>query len=183
MHISTRAHGCVCSAGVRHTIRPNSKSRQRRKPVHSSSTHAPKHTWPRTVFSDLMGGMHLRTLTFSSRRSVASRDTGFSMATMLSTWSRWFWRMSRMMPNSSKYPPRPCVPNGCWVGSRARAQSCVSERLAEMSAFRHQPVQGVRRPMPDEQACTQFSAAGTTERKGDARKPHTCNKIYWLHSP
>lgn len=40
--------------------------------------------------------------TFSSRRSVALSDAGFSMATMHSTCSRWFCRISRTMPNSSK---------------------------------------------------------------------------------
>ena len=39
-------------------------------------------------------------------------EAGFSMAVRHMTCSRWFCMMSRIIPNSSKYPPRPIVPNG-----------------------------------------------------------------------
>ena len=37
---------------------------------------------------------------------------GFSIAARHMTCRRWFCIMSLMIPNSSKYPPRPIVPNG-----------------------------------------------------------------------
>ena len=41
------------------------------------------------------------TLDFSSRTARASNVTGGSMATRQTTWSRWFWIMSRSAPDSS----------------------------------------------------------------------------------
>ena len=38
------------------------------------------------------------TRTFSSRSASASKSMGGSMATRLSSWSMWFWRMSRLAP-------------------------------------------------------------------------------------
>lgn len=37
---------------------------------------------------------------------------GFSIATKLRIWSKWFCITSRIIPKLSKYPPRPSVPNG-----------------------------------------------------------------------
>jgi hypothetical protein len=65
-------------------------------------------------------------LTFSSRMSSEEKETGRSMAktervciksgyqprTMIEVSYSRFWQTSRMIPNSSKYPPRPSVPNG-----------------------------------------------------------------------
>ena len=68
--------------------------------------------WPSTTSSMTMGGVLLSTFTFSSRMSSGLVEAGFSMAVRQRTCNRWFCRMSLMMPNSSKYPPRPCVPNG-----------------------------------------------------------------------
>jgi hypothetical protein len=65
--------------------------------------------------------------TFSSRISSAEKEIGRSIASRVSTWSRSteisksvhqkemylrFCITSRMIPNSSKYPPRPSVPKG-----------------------------------------------------------------------
>ena len=41
------------------------------------------------------------TLTFSSRSASASNVAGGSIATRLISWSRWFWRKSRLAPVSS----------------------------------------------------------------------------------
>lgn len=53
-----------------------------------------------------------RYLTFSFRTSSGCIVAGFSMATKLRIWSKWFCITSRIMPKLSKYPPRPSVPNG-----------------------------------------------------------------------
>ena len=44
----------------------------------------------------------LSTFSFASLMSSGSKLTGLSMASTARTWSRWFWRTSRMMPCLSK---------------------------------------------------------------------------------
>lgn len=39
-------------------------------------------------------------------------EAGFSIAKRERIWSKWFCMTSRIMPNSSKYPPLPKVPKG-----------------------------------------------------------------------
>lgn len=50
--------------------------------------------------------------TFSFLMSSAWIEAGFSIATNVKICNKWFCITSLMMPNSSKYPPLPWVPNG-----------------------------------------------------------------------
>ena len=62
--------------------------------------------WPSTTLRATCSGVSKvsiarSTLIFSSRTESASKDTGGSSAERQTSWSTWFWSMSRRIPASS----------------------------------------------------------------------------------
>ncbi|CPU66864.1 Uncharacterised protein [Mycobacteroides abscessus] len=74
-----------------------------RKPMTSSPPCQPAAYCPRAVCRDSSRGSRTAesALIFSARREGASNDTGSSIATSASSWSRWFWMTSRAAPMPS----------------------------------------------------------------------------------
>ena len=81
-------------------LRPRVGRDARLLPVagHLLSLDEPGPYWPRTTRVGPGGRIACRTFTFSLRTESAVKSTGGSIAVSATSWSRWFWKTSRIAP-------------------------------------------------------------------------------------
>ena len=83
------------------TVESGATSSSSRYPGTSRPSTTPATYWPRTSSSSENGRTASSSSALRSRTSSGASEAGGSIATNASTWSRWFWTMSRSAPACS----------------------------------------------------------------------------------